>query len=103
MKNETGVTTAGLDWYVHIRDSLENEGIPVEDISLLSRLVSIIKKYRNNIPIFPILQRIDNLENLDKDIETKNRICNLRKRELEILKEQDLKMLDVVHSKALKT
>ena len=101
-KNEIGVTTAGLDWYVNIRDSLENEGIPVEDISLLYRLVSIIKKYRNNIPIFPILQRIDNLDNLEKDIDGKNRTRNLLKRDIEVLKEHDSKLLDSMNSKILK-
>ena len=102
-KNKIGITSAEIDWYISIKDSLEKKGIAVEDISLLSRLVTKIKKYgNNNIQIFQILKRIDNLENLEKDIETKNRICNLRKRELEILEEQDLKMLDVIHSKALK-
>ena len=69
--------------------------------------MTTIKKYKNDsnksvFPIFHILKRIDNLENLEKDIETKNRICKLRKRELEILKEQNLKLLDNVHTKASK-
>ena len=46
-----------------MKDRLEKEGIVVEDISLLSRFGTKIKKYgNNNIPIFQILKKIDTLE-----------------------------------------
>ena len=38
-----------LDWCLNVRASLEKEGIPVEDISLLSRLVSKRKKYHHSL------------------------------------------------------
>ena len=102
-KNKIGITSAEIDWYISIKDSLEKEGIAVEDISLLSRLVTKIKKYgNNNIQIFQILKRIENIENLEKEMEIKKRKCKLLKTDIEVLEEHDTKLLDTINSKILK-
>ena len=42
-KNEIARSLDELDWCLNVRAGLEKEGIPVEDISLLPRLVSRLK------------------------------------------------------------
>ena len=101
-KNEIAMKFEELDWCLNVRASLEKEGIPVEDISLLSRLVSKIKKYSNNLDIFQIIKRIEITENLEKEIEIKKRRYQLLKSDIEILEEHDAKSLNTLHSKILK-
>ena len=101
-KNEIAMKFDELDWCLNVRTSLEKEGIPVEDISLLSRLVSKIKKYRNNLDIFQIIKRIENVENLEQEIEIKKRRCKLLRTDIEVLEEHDSKLLNAVNSKILK-
>ena len=88
-KNEIAIKYDELDWCINIRSSLEKEGIPVEDIYLLSRLLSRIKKYGSNLDVFQIIKRIENIENLEKEIEIKKRRCKLLKADMEVLEEHD--------------
>ena len=101
-KNEIAMKFDELDWCLNVRTGLEKEGIPVEDISLLPRLVSRIKKYRSNLDLFQIIKRIENIENLEKEIEIKKEKYKLLKTDIEVLEEHDSKLLDTVNSKILK-
>ena len=58
VKDKIGISSAKLDWYVNIKDGLEKEGIPIDDISFLATTIKKIKKYRDK-DIFEILQKIN--------------------------------------------
>ena len=101
-KNEIAIKFDELDWCLNARSSLEKEGILVEDISLLSRLISKIKKYGSNLDVFQIIKRIENKEDLEKEIEIKKRRYKLLKTDIEVLEEHNSKLLEAVNSKVLK-
>jgi len=102
-KNKIAIKFDELDWCINVRTDLEKEGIPVEDISLLSGFISKIKRYRsNNLDTFQIIKRIKNIENLEKEIEIKKRRCSLLKTDIEVIEEHGSKLVEDVNSKILK-
>jgi len=102
-KNKIAIKFDELDWCLNVRTDLEKEGIPVEDISLLSGFISKIKRYRsNNLDTFQIIKRIKNIENLEKEIEIKKRRCSLLKTDIEVIEEHGSKLVEDVNSKILK-
>ena len=102
-KNKIAIKFDELDWCINVRTDLEKEGIPVEDISLLSGFISKIKRYRsNNLDTFQIIKRIENIENLEKEIEIKKRRCSLLKTDIEVIEEHGSKLVEDVNSKILK-
>jgi DNA-binding Lrp family transcriptional regulator len=42
-KDKIGISSAELAWYTNIKDALEKEGIPIDDISLLCTTIAKIK------------------------------------------------------------
>ena len=102
-KNKIAIKFDELDWCINVRTDLEKEGIPVEDILLLSGFISKIKRYRsNNLDTFQIIKRIKNIENLEKEIEIKKRRCSLLKTDIEVIEEHGSKLVEDVNSKILK-
>ena len=83
VKDKIGISSAKLDWYVNIKDGLEKEGIPIDDISFLATTIKKIKKYSDK-DIFEILQKINDREDLDKEIESKKRIRDTIKIDIQI-------------------
>ncbi|MDR4510827.1 MAG: hypothetical protein MRJ93_03875 [Nitrososphaeraceae archaeon] len=65
VKDKIGLTSADLDWYSNIKEDLEKEDMPVEDFSFLTGTIKTIKKYSTK-NVFGTLQKINEIENLDK-------------------------------------
>jgi len=94
------ITSAELDWYANIKDGLEREGLPVDDITFLCRTVATIKKHGHK-EVFETLQKINELENLDKEIESKNRTCAILKIDIATMKDIDSQNSERLSSEAL--
>lgn len=99
IKNKIDITLAELEWYINIKNELEKEGIPVEDISFLTRTIITIKKYGNK-DMFSILQKINEAENLDKEIESKKHVRDVLSIDIQTLNDSDLQLSNEVSSKA---
>lgn len=50
--------------------------MPVEDISFLSKTIKTIQKYSTK-KVFGTLQKINEIENLDKENQNKKRACEI--------------------------
>ena len=100
VKDKIGISSAKLDWYVNIKDGLEKEGIPIDDISFLATTIKKIKKYSDK-DIFEILQKINDLEGLDKEIESNKRIRDTIKIDIQTILKIDSEYSDSLSSKTL--
>jgi len=74
-KKKIDITLAELEWYSNIKTELEKECIPVDHISFLTRTITTIKKYSSK-DMFSLLQKINEAENIDKEIESKRQLKN---------------------------
>jgi hypothetical protein len=100
VKDKIGISSAKLDWYVNIKDGLEKEGIPIDDISFLATTIKKIKKYSDK-DIFEILQKINDLEGLDKEIESNKRIRDTIKIDIQTILKIDSEYSDFLSSKTI--
>ncbi|MFB5601057.1 MAG: hypothetical protein ACE5SW_12625 [Nitrososphaeraceae archaeon] len=99
IRNKIDITLAELEWYINIKNELEKEGIPVENISFLTRTIKTIKKYSNK-EMFSILQKINEAEKLDEEIESKKHVRDVLYIDIQTLNDLDLKLSNEVSSKA---
>ncbi|HJS63793.1 MAG TPA: hypothetical protein VJ767_02915 [Nitrososphaeraceae archaeon] len=99
-KKKIDVTSAELNWYANIKDGLEREGLPVDDITFLCRTVATIKKHTDK-EVFEALQKINELENLDKEIESNKRTRAILKTDIATMKDIHSQYSEKLSSEAL--
>lgn len=100
VKKEIGITSAELDWFTNIKYNLEKEGLDTEDLSFLTKTISTIKKYTFS-ELFEIIQKINELENLNNKIEEKEKTLNMIQIDIETMKGINSRYSEVLNSKAL--
>lgn len=99
-KKKIDITSAELNWYANIKDGLEREGLPVDDITFLCRTVATIKKHSDK-EVFETLQKINEHENLDKEIESKKRTRAILKTDIATMKDIHSQYSEKLSSEAL--
>jgi hypothetical protein len=93
-KDKIGISSAELGWYTNIKNALEKDGIPIDDIPYCINYKN--KKYRNK-DLVKTLERINDKENLEKEIESIKRI-----RDMLVIDNQTMLKINSEYSDSLK-
>jgi hypothetical protein len=99
---QANTTLFHLDIFVKTKNILEESyGIPVEDTYKFTRFVEGIKKYSNYDP-FKVIEKFSDLDNLEKDVENKQKEKNNLEINIERLKDTESEYEERLNLKSLK-